>query len=123
MKFTEDSGSGRYRLRGYGEGWIDVDGRRLEQGFILGPDQLVDVWGPAQFSDLRTEHLEPAFALDADIILIGTGRIQQLPTPAIYRALVRNGTRFELMTTAAACRTYQVLQTETRTVVALLFPN
>lgn len=122
MKFSEDSAAGIYRLHSYGQGWIQVNERRLERGFILSTDQLISDWEPETFTDLRPGHLDAVFALKAELILIGTGGQQQLPAADIYRTLIHSQTGFELMATAAACRTYNVLVAESRRVAVILFP-
>lgn len=122
MKFNEDFNTGNYHLRRYGDGWIQINDKRLTTGFILTPAILIETWEPEKFNDLRVDHLQPALAIQAEIILIGTGKNQQLPTADIHRTLVQQGTGFEIMSTDAACRTYNVLTSEDRSVTALLFP-
>ncbi len=68
--------------------------------------------------DMQVQHLEPLFAIGAEVILIGTGTTQHFPQPEIWKALVQHGIGFEIMTTDAACRTYNVLLSEARRVVA-----
>ncbi len=54
--------------------------------------------------------------------LIGTGQHQVFLPPATQMHFYRNGTGFEVMTTDAACRTFNVLAAEGRQVVAALLP-
>ena len=122
MKFNEDMETGQYQLKSYGDGWIQVNEKRLETGFILGPSALIEDGLPNRYDELRPEHLQQLFTQPAEIILVGTGKTQALPKPDIYRAFVSNRCGFEFMTTAAACRTYKVLNAESRAVFALLFP-
>lgn len=123
MKFSEDAATGIYRLHSYGTGWIKVNEQRLERGFIISHNTLISDWEPLRYADLKPEHLTAAFDLSAEVILIGTGRQQQLPGADIYRALVQSQSGFEFMATDAACRTYNVLLAESRDVVAILFPK
>ena len=111
-----------YLLAAYDDGWIQVNDRKLSNGFILGPSLLLEEDIPATFRELRAIHLGRLFAQHAEIILIGTGKTQSLPTPEVHQALINNKIGFEFMTTAAACRTYRVLNAEARSVLALLFP-
>lgn len=124
MKFNEDAESGLYLLKSYGDGWIQINDKRIESGFILGSSVLITEELPAAFHDLEVHHLATLFtqSADADIILIGTGKAQKLPKPDIHQALISHGRGFEFMTTAAACRTYKILNAESRSVLALLFP-
>ncbi len=123
MKFNEDRENGLYLLKAYDKGWIQVNDKQLSSGFILGPSVLIESGVPATFETLKAAHLNALLAHPAEIILIGTGVTQKLPTPAVHQALINSRRGFELMTTAAACRTYKVLNAEARSVLALLFPT
>ena len=57
-------------------------------------------------------------ACKAEIVLIGTGSGQRFPHPASLRPLIDDGIGFEVMSTAAACRTYNILVAEDRLVAA-----
>jgi uncharacterized protein len=118
MKFSEDLGGSRYRISAYGEGWVKVNQDILQTSFLVSPQTLVTDWQPRNIHELEPAHLEPLFAIGADIILIGTGITQHFPSPAIWKALVQHGIGFEIMTTDAACRTYNVLLSEARRVAA-----
>lgn len=122
MKFTEDTGSARYRITGYGQGWVQVNGEKLESSFILGPQTLVTDWKPQNIQELTASNLEQLFDIQAEVIIIGSGTKQQFPPAETWRALVQNGTGFEVMTTEAACRTYNVLLSEARRIAAAFFP-
>lgn len=122
MKFNEEQEDGSFLLKAYGDGWIQINERQLDHSFILGPSTLIEEGLPASFSALRAGHLHQLFAQQAGIILIGTGKTQSLPTPEVHQALINNKCGFEFMTTAAACRTYRVLNAEGSSVLALLFP-
>jgi len=51
---------------------------------------------------------------------LGTGSVFRFPHPALTRPLVEAGIGLEVMDTQAACRTYSVLASEGRRVVAAL---
>ena len=55
-----------------------------------------------------------------DILLLGTGEKQQFLAPRLMKPVAEAGTGLEVMDTAAACRTYNVLMAEDRHVVAAL---
>jgi uncharacterized protein len=58
--------------------------------------------------------------LEPEIVLLGTGRRQQFPHPRLTQALLEQGVGVEVMDTAAACRTYNVIMLEGRRVAAAL---
>jgi uncharacterized protein len=118
MKFSEaDAGSG-YLIEGYGSGWIGLSGRRYTRSLILTPTQIIDHWGPATAADLTREYLTAIADLKPRVVLIGTGEQPALLDPALYAGLLECGIGVEVMTTGAACRTYNILVSEGRDVVA-----
>jgi uncharacterized protein len=56
------------------------------------------------------------------VALLGTGSRQRFPAPRLTRALAEARIGLEVMTTPAACRTYNILMAEGRKVVAALLP-
>jgi len=66
----------------------------------------------------------PALPPDApEVVLIGTGTRQAFLPPAVTGALLSLGIGVEAMTTQAAARTYNILMSEERRVLALLLPG
>jgi uncharacterized protein len=55
-----------------------------------------------------------------EVVLIGTGREQHLLPAALMRQLISRRIGWEVMDTAAACRTYNILAGEGRRVLAAL---
>jgi uncharacterized protein len=62
------------------------------------------------------------FDLQPEVILLGTGVTQVFLPPAIQVHFFQRNYGFEVMTTDAACRTFNVLVAEGRHVVAALMP-
>ncbi|MCP4126357.1 MAG: hypothetical protein GY753_04760, partial [Gammaproteobacteria bacterium] len=57
---------------------------------------------------------------EPQLVILGTGEEQQFPQPALYALLLNQGVGVEVMTTPAACRTYNILVSEGRRVAAAL---
>jgi uncharacterized protein len=55
-----------------------------------------------------------------DLVLLGTGACLQFPPPRVLAPLVEAGIGHEVMDTAAACRTWNILLSEGRRVLAAL---
>ena len=53
-----------------------------------------------------------------EVILIGTGNQLIFPEPSIYIDIVNQGVGIEFMDSGAACRTYNILMSEDRRVIA-----
>ena len=72
------------------------------------------------FEQLRAEHFEQLVALAPELVIFGSGQRLRFPAPALMRSLIERRIGVETMDTAAACRTYNVLASEGRAVVAAL---
>ncbi len=80
----------------------------------------VQAWTPARIEQLRTEHFEQALALQPELVIFGSGRRHRFIPAALVRCLIERGIGVETMDTPAACRTYNVLASEGRVVLAAL---
>ncbi len=84
-------------------------------GFILTPSQLIENW---QISDdlLTISDLKLVLDTQPDVILLGTGIKAVFPKHDLIQACYAAGAGIEIMNSAAACRTYNVLASEERKV-------
>ncbi|MEO6431968.1 MAG: MTH938/NDUFAF3 family protein, partial [Nitrosospira sp.] len=55
-----------------------------------------------------------------EMVLFGTGATLRFPHPTLTRTLIESRIGVEVMDTAAACRTYNILTAEGRRVAAAL---
>lgn len=121
MKFAEDHNASRYKITGYDDHSIGINGAPYSQSLVLSPMELISDWAPENYSLLEPEHLDPFYELKAEIILLGTGKNQHFPEHEILRRFAKEQIGFEIMDTQAACRTFNILMAEGRNVVAGLF--
>jgi len=118
MQLTLENPDFRYFLRGVNAEGVGVNDRRLARSFFLSPMDLVEDWRPRSVADLLPEDLEPLLALKPTVVLLGTGTTLTFPSPAVMAACLTRGVGIEVMDNAAAARTFNVLATEARRVVA-----
>ena len=122
MRLVLDSDPRINLVRRYDAGVIVIGEQRITRPCIVTPQQLLLDWGASSISELSEAQLEPLWTLRTDIVLLGAGHTQEFPDAAI-RALFRNrGIALECMNLGAACRTYNILANEARSVLAGLFP-
>jgi uncharacterized protein len=122
LKLHLSDTTGRNIISGYGQGYIEINGERHVSPIVVGPSYLDTGWPDGEKDDIGPETIRRLASLQAEIVLIGTGPVQRFPTPAMLRPLVKAGLGFEVMSTHAACRTYNILVAEDRKVVAALVP-
>jgi uncharacterized protein len=92
------------------------------QPFIISSDRIIPSWDVKSVEDICEASLEAIFELQPEVVIIGTGESQVFLPPATQVHFFRRGLGFEVMTTDAACRTFNVLASEGRNVVAALIP-
>ena len=111
----------RYSVTGYGLGYLAVNGIRYEQALIVSPDEEPERWSLADFSALTAAAAQSLLRSTPEIVIFGTGPTQQFADPVRIRPLIEAGIGLEMMSTPAACRTYNILMGEGRRVVAAMF--
>jgi len=120
MQLTRDSSTVHF-IRAWEPGRVRIADRWLAGNVIVGNERIVEGWTTVQPIELTIEHLEPAFALEPTIIVLGTGTERLLPDIELMAAAAERSVGLEIMSTPAACRTFNVLLQEQRRVVAALF--
>ena len=120
MRFSFDSDLNHHAITGYGPDWVRVNQQEFRRSLIVTPERLVTDWPPQTFGDLVEAHFAVIAELEPEIVLLGTGGHQQFPRPPVLRPLLRRGVGVEIMDTAAACRTYNIIMLEGRRVAAAL---
>jgi uncharacterized protein len=113
--------SAAHLIRAYEPGRIRIADRWLAGHVIVAPDRLIEHWRVETPAAIALEHLEPALALQPEIVLLGTGAALEWPDADLMALCAARAVGLEIMTTAAACRTFNVLVHEQRRVVAALF--
>ncbi len=119
MELQQDTGEGQYHIRGYGVDFIQINDEKIHYSIIVTPTKLI-TWPPQSLSELNTSHFLPLYDLKPSIVLLGTGQNLSFPAPALLADFYTKKIGIEVMTTAAACRTYAVLMAEGRKVAGAL---
>jgi uncharacterized protein len=103
----------------HGEGYVEINAKRHQESLMLGAGLLVP-WPVANIRDISAADLEAVTVHAPEVLIIGTGRKFTFPPPHALRPLAEARIGHEVMDTAAACRTYNVLLGEGRKVMAVL---
>lgn len=109
-----------YQIRSYQPGKLQINEKILIKSVIITPNQLIENWAPQTISELSSQSFDLIGTLKPDILLIGTGTEHIFLPVELYGALINQQIGVEVMSTSAACRTYNALSAEGRQVAAAL---
>jgi uncharacterized protein len=124
MKLHPDRMDGVNAVFGHGPGEISVNNTVFRHSVIVPWKGDIVPWEIEAFDALTTAHFQQVAALGPELVIFGSGPRIRFPAAALLRPLIERGIGLETMDTGAACRTYNVLAGEGRSVVlaALLAP-
>lgn len=120
MKFELESNDSKYRIQSYHPNVALIINRVAYSHSVLVSSQYLSKWSPTTFEEITEESLEEIIKLKTSVILIGTGEKLQFPKQSLLVPLMKAGVGFEIMNTSAACRTFEVLAADGRSVAAAL---
>lgn len=119
MQVSLDNGDATYRIKSYHPHAITVnDDPPHQQSFIISPETLITPWEPRHWQQLTPEHFTSILALRPQVVIIGTGSQHHFLPSKLLSNFYHHGLKAEVMSTDAACRTYNLLMAENRHVVA-----
>lgn len=119
MKLTLASRSQHY-IRAYEAGEVRLADQVLHSNCLIAPESVISNWTTHRVDTLDADDVQAILALQPEIVILGTGLRQQFPSAAIRAAFLARDIGFEAMDLGAACRTFNVLLSEDRRVVAAL---
>lgn len=120
MHFSREDCESELLVRACGEGQITVGQHDYRRSLILTPQQVIPDWRPRHNAEIGVQDFADVLSLQPEIILLGTGTTLHFPTAEVSASILGTGTGFEVMDTAAACRTFNILLSEKRRVIAAL---
>jgi uncharacterized protein len=119
VKFHLARPDGRNLFTGYGPGFVAINGAPYRSSVIVTADQVL-TWDVDSVGALTEPVFARLAALPVEILLLGTGASLSFPHPRLTQPLRDAAIGLEVMDTAAACRTYNILLGEDRRVAAAL---
>jgi uncharacterized protein len=144
VQLQHESNPALNTVTAYGPDYIEINEVAYRHAVYFGPEGEIHAWDIDTSADIDRKVLQKIVGLatttadpmdflngaapkkpkDApEILLIGTGLKHRLLPAAVTQPLLSLGIGVESMTTEAAARTYNILMTEGRRVVAALLPN
>ena len=104
---------------------VSTDGIRVVDqvctgSIIVSASRLITDWPVSTVEDIAAGHIGQILELEPEIVLIGTGERQVFLGPEMLMNFYKQSVGVEIMTTRAACDTFNILVSEGRNVVAAL---
>jgi uncharacterized protein len=121
MEAVRVTHEGRQVIQSYGGGGFLISGTRHTGSVLVLPERTLP-WPVTSAAGLVGDVLDPVLAPDAaiDLVLVGLGGTGGAIDKDLRDRLKQVRIAVETMSTAAACRTYNILLGEQRRVVAAL---
>ena len=120
LKFTREL-SAQLVIRSVSEASIRVNDSAYSESIVLTPDDELTMWSDKPIDDLTEADFDSVVGTKPEIVLLGTGVSNVFPPRQLTFAFARKGIGLEVMDTAAAARTFNVLANEGRRVAAVLY--
>ena len=122
MLIEENTSGDGAAVTAYSPGRIEINGRAYTEAVALKGDKIEKTKQALPSEITADDFFQTASDGLPEVILVGTGEKQIFLHPKTAAALATKGVGLECMTTAAACRTFMILQSEGRKVWAWLWP-
>lgn len=119
MRIDRDHHLGHYQIKHYETGRIQVNQTWYDTSIIIGTSVL-EYWAPQTLEALEIKHFNRIIELEPKIALLGVGHDMKFPDSELLAPFAENNIGIEVMTTRAACRTFEVLMAEGRNAIAAL---
>ena len=123
MKLHQQKSDTLNTVTAYEAGVIEINAQRHNGSLYFMPSGQIHPWAVQSADQLTADDLAPLPEDLPEIVLLGTGSIQKFFRPEVLAPLVSAGIGHEVMSTPAACRTYNILMAEGRLVMAALLPT
>jgi len=120
MKFHLIQSDNKNLITGYDLNWVEVNQERHHSSLIVTPTQLILEWPVKSIKDIKENSFEAIESLNVEIILLGTGNIQEHLEPRLLEYFSKKNMAVESMNNQSACRTYNILANEERKVLLAL---
>jgi len=99
---------------------VSINGEVHTHSVLVPSDAPMQPWPPARLTDLTAEHMATLVDLRPEVVILGSGPTLRFAHPSVLRPLYEAGIGVETMDTVAACRTWNILVSEGRRVLAAL---
>jgi uncharacterized protein len=120
MKFIPETLDGVNMISRHEADRLWVGGKTYEGSVFVPWSGEVRAWALSRWEELSAADFERMAGFAPELVIFGSGQRMRFAPGALLRPLAERRIGIEYMDTAAACRTYNVLASEGRPVLAAL---
>ena len=120
MKLQQQSTPNVNTIRAFEPGRIKINDQYYSNSLLVTAEKIDKNWAVKKPEELTVEIIQELLTYQAEIIIIGTGLRHHFLDPMLALTATQQGTGIEIMTSEAACHTYNILLGEDRLVLAAL---
>ena len=121
MQFNQDISNREIQITSYEPGQLVIGKNKYDTNTVLFNGQVFSGLLPDSVNNFSIDHLQHLIELKPDVILLGTGENLIFPESRVSSYALSKQIGIEVMNSAAASRTYNVLLSESRIVLAAIF--
>ena len=121
MNALADDPNSDNTITSYGPGWIQIAQTKIDKPCAVTRTTLRTDFLPSNIMNLDIQCLEPTISLGPEVVIIGTGKRQLFLDEKISLILTDQRIGVEYMDTAAACRSFNILLAEERSVIGIFY--
>ncbi len=107
-------------IKSHASGNFLINGVLYTQSVIVTTENVINDWVPQTITDLTIGDFRKLAELDPEILILGTGEKLIFPDFDLFRPLIDQKCGYEVMSSRAACNTFNILLGDERKVVAAL---
>ena len=119
MKFIKDQGSD-ITIRQIESNRLKIGNEFIDYSCVVTSEEILGKWIKKNADITTYDDLKFILKKKPDILIFGTGKKAIIPNRNLVFDLAKKNIGLEVMTTAAACRTFNILISEERSPIAIL---
>ena len=120
MELVEDKHSSKFNVTKYKEGTIIINNNTFTQPIVF-HDKKIAYFKITKPNLISINDMEK-YLNSTDLILIGTGEFNIIPNEILIKEMCDRSKGLEFMNTISACKTHNLLISENRSFVTILYP-
>lgn len=120
FELSLDPGSAANKIVSYDSNSVTINSTKYTKSLILTPTEIITDWKVKDLSELDNNSLLLVSNLSPEIIIIGSNSNNKIPSLPKLGYLLEKNIGYEIMDIGAACRSFTILASEYRNVIACL---